>query len=159
MPTLVPLRRARTALIIAAALPALTCSDALGPATRALEAAEARWADAGYTTYAFTTSRECECPANTIGPMRISVTNGDVTAVTELSSGDPLDPNEWFTINDLFSLIHIELERLPSKLEVTYDPVLGFPSEVAYGNREVDAGAVISVYDVTDSSPGRGRTR
>jgi hypothetical protein len=137
----------------------VACSDSLSPSFRALEAAEARWAAAGYASYEFTTIRACECPPELSVPMRVSVTNGVVTAVTRISDAQSIDPSQWYTIENLFAVIRIELDRLPSRVDVDYDATLGFPEHLIYGRREVDDGAEIEVSDVVESAPARGTTR
>lgn len=149
-------QRARLAIALLCAVAFVRCGgDPVGPVERELEAAWSRWVNAGYESYSFTTQRLCECPSEIVVPLRITVTNGEVTEVTVIDTDEPLDPEEWYTINDIFSLIRIELDRLPSRLEVTYDATLGFPAEVSYGEVEIDAGAVITVSDVTALAPGR----
>ena len=138
---------------------AVACSDGLGPAFRALDAAEARWAAAGYASYEFTTTRVCECPPELPGPMRVTVENGAVTAVTRIADAQSLDPAQWYTIEDLFGLIRVELDRLPSRLEAEYHTTLGFPTRVEYGRREIDDGAEIDVSDVVEVTAAPGARR
>ncbi|HKS05985.1 MAG TPA: DUF6174 domain-containing protein [Gemmatimonadaceae bacterium] len=146
-------------LLVSVGVAAAACSDPLSPAFRALDAAEAKWADAGYASYEFTTLRACECPPELSVPMRVTVTNGVVTAVTRISDAQSVDPSQWYTIEDLFAVIRIELDRLPSRVEVDYDATIGFPEHLIYGRREVDDGAEIEVSGVVESAPARGATR
>lgn len=138
-------------LLALAALAA--CSDSLSPSFRALDAAETRWANAGLQSYEFTTTRTCECLPELSVPMRVTVTNSVVTAVTRISDAQSIDPSQWYTIENLFAVIRIELDRLPSRVDVEYDPTLGFPAHLVYGRREVDDGAEIDVSDVVESAP------
>jgi len=54
----------------------------------------------------------------------------------------------WFSIDELFAFINGQMETLPSRLDVEYDGGLGYPTKVAYGTPENDAGGVINVRDV-----------
>jgi hypothetical protein len=94
-----------------------------------LAAARAQWIAAAPAAYDFEYLRSCFCPD--VFPARVYVDAGVVTLVLDLESSTPLpaDRNDDFpTVEQLF----IELEELirlePFRLEVRYDPALGYPS-------------------------------
>jgi len=130
---------------------ALACSDDGMSAQQSHNSAKAAWQKAAITSYTFTAQRTCECLPAARGPVRITVTNGAVTAVALVETGAAVEPSLWFDVNALFSLIEDQMSSNPKKLEARYDPTLGYPTYVAYGNREVDAGAIIEISALSKS--------
>src|SRR3954470_11169357 len=81
------------------------CTDLFAPNSRQsrLEENRDRWAAQNMTRYEFTLRRLCFCGFT--DPLRISVSNGTVVAVTQISTGKPLDPNLGESIEGLFDFI------------------------------------------------------
>jgi hypothetical protein len=141
----------RIGAAVAVALIASCADDGSGPANPAaqLDAARSLWDRVGPGRYTFVAQRICECVPDAIGPVQVRVENGAVVAVVRVASQVAIDPELWFTVDELFALIETELAQRPALLEVEYDSQDGHPIEVAYGQREVDAGAVIQISGFT----------
>ena len=90
-----------------------------------------RWEAYGLTDYTINQTRQCFCP-----PPRayaIVVRDGDVVAVR--NPEPPVEQGEMFleqfmTVDELFDLIESAKQQNPAKLEVSYHPRFGFPTEV-----------------------------
>lgn len=82
------------------------------------------------------------------GPVRITVTNGNIVSVVMTATGATVDPAIWFTIEGLFDLIREEMQTLPSRLVAEYHATLGYPVKVEYGTPENDGGGIIFVRDL-----------
>lgn len=115
------------------ALAAGCSSGPLGPQADALADARARWEAAGPEAYVFEFTRSCFCGPDILRPLEIRVVEGDVTAAVYADTGLPVDDptREIPTIDDLFAEIEDAIQRDAFRLEAEYDPVLGFPTEVA----------------------------
>lgn len=119
-------------------------------------AAKNLWHAERPTHYTFVAARTCECTADGAGPVRIEVNGTQIISVKRVDSGAAVDPAIWFNVDDLFSLIDTEVAQRPDLLEVDYDEHDGHPTHLAYGHREVDAGAVIDVSEFTAVSGNTG---
>ena len=120
-----------------------------------LAAARSVWIAAAPATYEFTYSRLCFCLVEF--PARVHVDAGVVTRVVDLQSSEtlPAERNAGFpTVEELF----IELDDLirlePFRLEVQYDPELGYPSFVSVDieERVVDEEFSYTVEDLAASA-------
>jgi hypothetical protein len=120
-----------------------------------LAAARSVWIAAAPATYEFTYSRLCFCLVEF--PARVQVDAGVVTRVVDLQSSETLsaERNAGFpTVEELF----IELDDLirlePFRLEVQYDPELGYPSFVSVDieERVVDEEFSYTVEDLAASA-------
>ena len=107
------------------------CGGLTGPADgrRAeLAANQRKWAASGLTSYVFTLGMECFCAIN--GPVVVTVVNDSVSRV-QLTGSDSTVNAPWLpTINKLFDVIQQDLDRNAFVLRVTYDPTLGYPTEI-----------------------------
>jgi hypothetical protein len=137
-------------LLMVAALAA--CSDAVSPgsAKSLLDANREKWNAQRLNPYTFTFSQLCFCAVN--GPVRVVVANGSVVSATQISTGQALDTRFVSTIESLFDFIENGLANHSVVLEVTYDPVLGYPVRiVSDGPANVTDNGV--TYDVSDVGP------
>lgn len=121
--------------------------DPSGPGTLAAQhsSAKALWSATRPVRYTFVAFRACECPPNSAGPVLVEVNGTTIVSVKRVDNDAPVEPALWFNIDGLFALIDNEIEQNPSRLEAEYDTRNGHPTYVAYGEREVDGGAVIEV--------------
>ena len=74
--------------------------------------------------------KNCFCLTDETLEVRITVSNGVILSVVRTVDGAPVDtvPRDVFsTIDDLFDLIDRAIELGAEKLDVIYDPVLGYP--------------------------------
>jgi hypothetical protein len=127
------------------------------PQPTELEGAKARWNARGFADYSFTFRKLCFCPIEVVQFNVVEVRAGKVTKVTPLEGGEPLSPNFtalFNTVEDLFSQLErdfpVPTSDIYERLEVTFDPTLGFPSKINYvGKVNVpDAGATYTLSDV-----------
>jgi hypothetical protein len=124
----------------------IACNDGTAPA--GVNVAAGRWETAGYSDYVFTAERSCYCTEEGRGPVRISVADDEIVSVSMVATGAPVNPEYWFTIEDLFEMIREQARTLPDRLDAEYDEELGYPKQFTYGTPENDAGGVITVRDV-----------
>ncbi|WP_420454637.1 DUF6174 domain-containing protein [Rubrivirga sp.] len=121
------------------------------PAERSpdLDAARARWADAGLDAYAMTLQRICFCPSpDYTGPFAVVVRDGAVESVR--LDGAAVDDERGATVADLFDLIDEAYEKGAAAVDVTYDPEMGYPTSVGidYDARMADEEIAYRVSDL-----------
>jgi hypothetical protein len=117
----------RLALIALLAL-AGSCSDSLSPTGKQAElsAARQRWT----SKYRFTMRRLCFC-INT-NPLEVSVAHGNVVQVYDQTQKNTVDVKLGQTVDQLFDFVDGAIRAGAATIEVTYDPVLGFPTLITY---------------------------
>ncbi|MGH7616815.1 MAG: DUF6174 domain-containing protein, partial [Gemmatimonadaceae bacterium] len=71
---------------------------------------------------------DCFCAVN--GPLSVLVVADSLRQVTLQSTGEVINAPWTPTIKDLFDIIDQEIARPASQLEVTYDPALGYPTQI-----------------------------
>ena len=90
-----------------------------------------RWLEEGYASYTYRVDRSCFC--FNAGLADIEVNRGTIVAVTRVDDGSAVAA-EFFeiydTVEDLFDTIENAIEGNAERLEVTYDPDLGFPTSI-----------------------------
>lgn len=104
--------------------------DPLSPEVEALASARARWEATGYTDYTYLYRLSCFCPPQLLETARVSVSDGQITAVYLLDSDAPAPPdsyNLYQTIDGLFDRLAQSLAADPVVFEVTYDGAAGYP--------------------------------
>ena len=97
-----------------------------------LELARAQWEEAGPSSYSFTQSRACFCPP----PLTFDVVviDDDVFDVNPTDSSAPMDHVElgsFRTIEGLFDDLESLVASNPARLEMTFDPTLGYPTQIS----------------------------
>lgn len=105
--------------------------DPLGPEEEALVSARARWGAAGHSAYTYRYRLSCFCPPQLLETARVSVSEGQVTAVYLLDSDAPAPPETYDmydTIDGLFARLERDLANHPAVFEVTYDAAAGYPT-------------------------------
>lgn len=122
----------RNALLLAL-LAVTACSDPLGPEEDAFQVARARWAAARVSSYTYDLQRLCFCGQEYTSVVSIVVEDDEIVSATYRDSGDPFtDPfTELYTVDDLFNEILDAIRREAYSLNVEYDPVLGYPTDIA----------------------------
>lgn len=93
-----------------------------------LDAARARWADAGLDAYTMTLERICFCPPDYRGPYQVVVRNGVLASVR--LDGATLDPDRGVTVDALFQLIEEAYEQEAEVVVVEFDAELGYPTSI-----------------------------
>ncbi len=109
-----------------------TSPGAMDDGPQALAASRVRWEAQRPGDYRFTYSRNCFCPPQYRGPFDVTVRGGAVADVAYRGEGDPIDRplTEYQTVDDLFALIAEAYARDAARVDVTYDPTTGQPTEV-----------------------------
>ena len=91
------------------------------------------WETAGITDYRIRFQRLClNCPAAFLVPVHVTVRDGVIEEVTDVDTGQPVDPDvvaALLTIDELFDMIQSAIDQNAAQIDVTYDEVLGFPSD------------------------------
>lgn len=139
--------RSASALIVLLSLPGSACSSSTD-AERDFEAAFARWRRAGLVNYAFKSTLLCFCGPDITVPMTVTVRSGVVVSVVDRVTGAPKPLSYRSSIDSLFSKVSEEIRVRPGRLQVTYDPALGFPRSLTYGTPENDGGGYITADSV-----------
>ena len=108
------------------------CGESLAPEAE-LELAAARWAERGGPDYEFVLDRICECLV--VGPVRLTVRDGDVQGAEALEGsssapGTHPDPEQFPTIDELFTQLRAAAAAGPARFEVAFDQTLGHPVSV-----------------------------
>jgi hypothetical protein len=95
-----------------------------------LQAARLKWERRRPAAYTFTIARLCFCTQEGIGPVIVSVRDGVVESRTYVAGGAAVAPTyaDFFpTVDGLFDLIENARRQGADAIDVTYDPLLGFP--------------------------------
>lgn len=127
---------------------ALACASPLSPGeSRALDAAEARWAARPFPSYSFETRIGCFCPPLLNEWSRVEVVNGSVTRVVLLESGTEVSPEErmyFRTVEQVFDHIRQSSESdWVEDVVVRFDLELGYPTLIRFVPKDgiLDAGS------------------
>jgi hypothetical protein len=101
------------------------------------------WQAAGLSNYTYIGRVSCFCIPDYTRPSRVTVRGGRVVAVVDVETGAPRPLETRQTIDSLFAFVQRESDRQPARLRVVFDPQLGYPREITYGEPERDAGGTI----------------
>ncbi len=118
-----------TSLILA--LVACGEGNPLRPVETALQRNQQLWQEVGPANYRYTFQRLCFCVD--IRPVEIEVRAGAIVSVTVIETGEELDTSvfDWFeTVDGLFDMVLDAIDRKAERLEVTYHPTLGYPTDI-----------------------------
>ena len=127
------MRPLRSVVFLLAALSfGLGCGDLLSPdgGRSELDANRQKWTSHGYGAYQFTLKMACFCAIN--GPVTVVVSADSVVLVTQKSNGQVINAPWMPSIKKLFDFIDQGIANHAAVLRVTYDPTLGYPSEIVY---------------------------
>jgi hypothetical protein len=118
------------------------CGDSTGPGPQTVGEARALWVSHHITSYSYLGAQISF--AGPSGPVRVDVSDGRVTGVTNLTTQAQIDPLGWLTIDQLLNLA----ETLqPQRVE--FDRQYGFPKRVERCCMADDSGAVYTVSSVS----------
>lgn len=93
----------------------------------------ATWSAVAAESYRFRLVRTCECLAAVSGPFRVTVAGGEVVAAESEWTGEAVPAGllgAIESVEDLFTHIERGLETGASRVDVTYHPLLGYPTKV-----------------------------
>jgi hypothetical protein len=93
-----------------------------------------QWESQRITDYRVQSRLICFCIGDATEPVVLQVRNRELVSVTRVSDGVAVPPSEWsfryFTIDAMFDLIADVQAKGASEVRVTYDPQLGYPTQV-----------------------------
>ena len=122
--------------------PVLLVDDLASPMALLLRAGS-RWERSGITNYTYRAAWRCFCLPEYVALVDVQVVSGQVTG-TEFGeagfSGDVPSPQRFGAVTDLFAFIEDAFEQGAARVDVEYDPMLGYPTEVFvdYDERIID---------------------
>ncbi|MDX1932369.1 MAG: DUF6174 domain-containing protein [Capsulimonadales bacterium] len=126
-------------------------SGTLGEAPTELNRNRALWRSRSIDSYAYTFRYGGFVPKSLAGPVRVEVRNGTVVSVTPTEPGAEIDRAffaRFDTIDELFDVIRQEESGTPDRLDTTYDPATGVPTQF-YVDREFRMADEEYSFDVT----------
>jgi hypothetical protein len=104
-----------------------------------LAANRRKWQSQGIRDYSVRYRLICFCVTSATDPVLLQVRNGALVSVTRVADGTPVDPSRWagiyYTVDELFALLTQAQAQGPNQLRVSYDPALGYPTEVYLDER------------------------
>lgn len=118
------------------------CGDSTGPGPQTVAEARALWASHHILVYSYVGSQASF--AGPSGPVRVDVSHGMVTGVTNLTTQAQLATTGWLTIDQLLNLAET-LQPQP----VEFDRQYGYPKRVERCCMVDDSGAVYTVSSVS----------
>lgn len=149
--------RAVSALVLLGLLSVSSaCSDPLGPQEDALRVARARWAEAEIHGYRLDLQRLCFCGGDYTSVVTIEVLDDGIVSATYQESGEPFTDSfsELYTVDDLFEEIEDAVRREAYSLEVDYDPILGYPTDIwidySANIADEERGYLVSGFDASE---------
>jgi uncharacterized protein DUF6174 len=93
-----------------------------------------QWESQRITDYRVQSRLICFCVGDATMPVILQVRNRELVSVTRASDGAAVPPSEWafryYAIDALFDLIADAQAKGASQVRVTYDPQLGYPTQV-----------------------------
>jgi hypothetical protein len=110
---------------------ALGCSSGISPF--GIESMRARWEEREPFAYRVEMQRSCFCPQDMIMPVTIEVVGGIVQRRYYTGTGADIPAsyaNSFPDVDALFDRLADIAQGDPGRLEITYDPHYGFPSDV-----------------------------
>jgi hypothetical protein len=117
------------------------CRDSTAPGPQTVEEARALWASHHISTYSYVGSQTSFVGPS--GPVRVDVSDGIVTGVTNLTTQAQISTTGWLTIDQLLNLAET-LQPQP----VEFDRQYGYPKRVERCCIADDSGAVYTVSSV-----------
>ena len=126
------MKRFRRWMALGAALVLSSCSDGTG-VTLELLRNKALWSDANLTSYTVMVTRRCFCLPESIGPVAVTVVNGQVHSRVYADGSGPV-PAQYAdlfpAVPGLFTFVESSMRLDPSQMRVEYHPELGYPTDV-----------------------------
>ena len=121
-------------LVFAVPAAVLACGDGFGPEGSFL-AGWSRWNRLRPAEYTYDFQRSCFCRGEAIQPVRITVSNGQVTSVVTLPDLVPVPPeqvNQFYrvTIDSVFAIVRAALDDGADSVAVRYHAHWGYPTTV-----------------------------
>ena len=102
-----------------------------GAERQEMESARAAWMRLGLNTYSYDYRRSCECRPEWTRPARVIVREGRVTEASDLTTASAMERVDYYpTVDKLFKRISDAFENGAYRIDITYDPVLYYPTSI-----------------------------
>ena len=113
---------------------ALTGPEDLRDEQRELNRSRRQWEAAAIEDYRLVARRLCYCGTEVIEPVVVEVSGGEPVSRTYQATGQPV-PEQfeelWPTMDGVFAIVQNAIDREAHRIDVEYDPALGFPTSIA----------------------------
>jgi hypothetical protein len=121
-----------TALLAGATSCSITGTSARTDEEQELARNRQRWASSNTHDYEFDFRRSCFCPPEATEQVRIVVRRDAIVSVVRTRDGQPASTTfaVWPRVDELFADVQQLLEQQPERLDVSYDPTLGYPRSI-----------------------------
>ena len=97
----------------------------------------ARWIERGPASYEYRLTQLCFCPPEHTRTYLVRVMSGRVLESRDAQTGAPPPVGyQSRTVPDLFAVLHDALSRDADKIDVVYDPQLGYPTRMTIDYEE-----------------------
>ena len=111
------------------------------------------WSAQAITSYTYTLRRGCFCTIEAVGPVAITVRDGQVESLRYVASGDPVTnlTDLWPTMDGLFDLIERAVAGDADDVVVLFHPDLGYPltADIDYIAQAIDDELFLEVLSLT----------
>lgn len=125
------------AIVLATVLSGLTSCSITEPSTQSsalieLSRNRQRWESAAAHDYEFDFQRLCFCPPEVTEQVHIVVKQDAIVSVVRIRDGQPANTTYavWPRIDELFADVQQRLDQRAERLDVRYDPTLGYPRSI-----------------------------
>jgi hypothetical protein len=129
------------------------CTSSVPAGQDELDEAIARWHQAGLASYSYRSDMRCFCSADAIRPMNVTVQQGQVTSVVDRLTGVERPLAYGRSIDSVLARVRVELRDPTATVEVTYDPVLGYPRRFSVTRKNVEDADVTITLDSVVAIP------
>lgn len=139
----------RYVIVMLISIPGLLVSCSTSGVTEEIEIAQKRWEAAHIENYSADIERICFCPP----PSRYTIIVGSdsLTKVINSETGEEIAQNKGYsTIDELYQWLLEVASRNPEKLELEFDPNLGYPTLIDYNQSDniADEEMLIRIFDL-----------
>lgn len=112
------------------------CSNPAGPsgAQGQLDESRRKWDERGLTDYQYQYQNICFCAPAFTNPVVVSVSRGAIVAAVDVQSGRPVDASDlgrYRSVPQVFDVIQDAIDRKAARIEASYDPTFGHPTDVS----------------------------
>ena len=121
-----------TTMFVAVTSCSITGTSARTEAELELTRNRQRWASSATQDYEYEFRRLCFCPPEATEQVRIVVRQNAIVSVVRTRDAQPASTAfaVWPRIDDLFADVQLRLEQRTERVDVTYDPVFGYPRSI-----------------------------
>ncbi|NEO49518.1 MAG: hypothetical protein F6K55_37625 [Moorea sp. SIO4A3] len=113
-------------------LPLSACSSDPSPEQQ-LEQNQERWETQKLDNYRYRLQVACYCIGDVTKPVVVEIRNGETTSIVAADSGKPVNRkffDNYDSVSKLFDVVQKAIDQDYYKLDVTYDPTLGYPTKI-----------------------------